>query len=597
MNKLKAFVKKYFASFAFFYRYLRNKIMVAFILSITVGFLDSLGLTMFLPLLQVVGGSKSDADSLGKLKFLIDGFESMGISMTLISVLLIMLIFFTLKGVAKYISGVYVIILQQSFIRKIRLNLLNHLNNLSFKKFILSDSGRIQNTMSGEVNRVSTAFRTYFMAFQHGVIVIVYIGFAFLVDWQFAILVSVGGLLTNFLYKTIYKHTKGNSRKLTQFNNTFQGQIIQHVGHFKYLKATGMVKSYGKQLRETIFKIENARRKIGVLTSISNAAREPLLMAIITSVIFIQVHFFGTNIGAILISLMFFYRALSSLLTMQQQWNIFMEVSGSLENMQDFQKFLETNGEENGKEALQKFKQSIRLEQVGFAYGDTAILKDINLQINKNQSMAFVGESGSGKTTLVNLIAGLFYVDAGSIHIDEQNIKSIDKTTYQKRIGYVSQDSVIFNDTIYNNVTFWAPKTPENIKRFNHSVTQASLNEFLESLPEGQETQLGNNGINLSGGQKQRISIARELYKDIDILILDEATSALDSETEHTIQESIDALQGQYTILIVAHRLATIRNVSQVVLMDKGKILEVDSFENLIKKQKRFRKMVKLQEL
>src|SRR5699024_9108400 len=152
----------------------------------------------------------------------------------------------------------------------------------------------------------------------------------------------------------------------------------------------------------------------------------------------------------------------------------------------------------------------------------------------------------------------------GEIWVDRQLMKNLNKQTFQKHIGYVSQDPVIFNDTIYNNITFWDEPTPKNLKRFEKAVEQASLIDFLNQQPLGKETELGNNGIKLSGGQKQRVSIARELYKDIDILILDEATSALDSETENAIQESIDALQGKYTLLVVAHRLATIRNVDEV---------------------------------
>src|SRR5699024_2864866 len=236
---------------------------IAFILSLAVGFLDGLGLTMFFPLLQVVDEHSSNPDNLGKMKYVIDALQGMGISLTLLNVLLVMILFFTLKGVAKYLSNVYVVLLKQSFIRKIRINLLHKLNRMSFKRFMLSNPGRIQNTMTGEVSRVARAFSAYFKAFQQGFLVMVYMGFAFAVDWQFAILVSLGGGLTNFLYKIIYKHTKGASRKLTRHNNTFQGQIIQHVGHFKYLKATGKVKEYGEHLLKTIFKIEKSRKKIG----------------------------------------------------------------------------------------------------------------------------------------------------------------------------------------------------------------------------------------------------------------------------------------------------------------------------------------------
>lgn len=598
MNKFKQIIKKYFSSFAFFYKYLRNAIFLSLGLSLAVSVLDGFGLSMFLPLLQVIGGGEAvDPEQMGNLRFIVDGMEAIGLDLTLGTVLLFMLIFFAFKGMASYVSLVYNVILQLRFIKSVRLNLLNSLNRMSFKKFILSDAGRIQNTMSGEVDRVSIAYRSYFATFRQGVMVAVYMGFAFFLDVQFALLVSAGGIATNFLYKLIYKHTKNASRKLTIHNNVFQGQVIQHVHHFKYLKATGKVDHYGDKLKETINDIEVSRKRIGFLNSISEAAREPLLIAVIAIVILVQVKYFGGAVGTIIITLMFFYRALTSLLAMQQNWNNFMAASGSLENMQDFQKELDSNFEKDGKEKFQNFTQNIKLQNVDFHYGKTSILKNINLEIKKNESVALVGESGSGKSTLVNLIAGLLPEDGGSILVDGRALKSIEKRTYQERIGYVSQDAVVFNDTLYNNVTLWAPKSEENIARFKESMEQASLLTFIQELPEGMETELGNNGINLSGGQKQRVSIARELYKDIDILILDEATSALDSETEKAIQESIEALQGQYTLVIIAHRLATIRNVDKIALMDKGVIVAIDSFENLVEKQERFRTMVELQEL
>lgn len=598
MIHIKEFIKKYFRTFTYFYKYLRNAIFITLGLSMVVSILDAFGLSMFLPLLQVVGGEGNvNPEEMGRLRFLVDGMDKIGFNLTISSVLLFMFLFFCFKGFIFYINSIYSVILQQRFIKRIRLNLLSSLNQISFKKFILSDAGRIQNTMSGEVDRVDQAFRTYFMTFQHGAMVIVYMGFAFFLDVQFALLVTLGGIATNLLYKLIYERTKNASRKLTGYNSVFQGQIIQHVQHFKYLKATGKVNHYGNRLKTTINAIENSRRRIGFLNSIGASAREPMLVAVIAIVILIQVNFLGGAMATILITLMFFYRALTSLLSMQQNWNSYMSVSGSLENMQDFQQELKSSREKDGKEIFQYFKQSISLQKVDFYYGETPILKKIDLEIKKNESIALVGESGSGKTTLINLIAGLLPEDGGTIKIDEQTLKSISKATYQERIGYVSQDPVVFNDTLYNNVTLWAPKNEQTIALFEKSMRQASLWDFIQELPNGMETELGNNGINLSGGQKQRVSIARELYKDIDILILDEATSALDSETEKAIQESINALQGRYTLIIVAHRLATIKNVDKIALLDRGEIVDIDNFEKLTSRQDRFKKMVELQEL
>ena len=198
---------------------------------------------------------------------------------------------------------------------------------------------------------------------------------------------------------------------------------------------------------------------------------------------------------------------------------------------------------------------------------------------------------------MVNLVSGLLKPNAGAVLIDGISHEELNVLSFQSRVGYISQDAVMFNDTIFNNVTFWAAPTEANLARFWDSISKAALTDFIGTLPEQDQTLLGNNGINLSGGQKQRISIARELYKDIDILILDEATSALDSETEREIQENIDALKGTYTILIIAHRLATIKKADVIYLMDKGAIVDKGNFEQLIGSSHRFRRMVELQEI
>lgn len=599
MNQLKNLIKKYFSNFAFFYRYLGKRIFLAFLLSIMVSFLDGLGLSMFFPLLQVVGGG---GDSLGmgdsgNLKYLIDAIEGLGIPLTLGSVLILMIVFFAFKGIAFYLSYVYRIILQQSFIRKLRIDLLNGLGRLSFKKFILTDAGRIQHVITGSIDGLATAFNAYFSAFEQILMLTVYIGFAFFLDAKFALLVCVGGGLVNLLYRIIYKKTTVASYKLTNFSNIFQGQVIQYVNHFKYLKATGKEPDYAERLKDTIYKIEDSRKRMGVLSSISGAAREPLMVGIIVLIIFIQIQFLKGNLATMLISLLFFYRGLGSLVAFQQSWNTFLQVAGALANVTGLQEILRDNREPDGKIRLGQFDKKISVEKVSFDYDDVRVLRDIDLEIRKNESIAFVGESGSGKTTIINLIAGLLPVSSGSLKVDDWQMSDLNRKSFQDRIGYVSQDAVIFNDTIFNNVTFWAKKTDENLKKFEKAISRSALKEFIDELADGEETQLGNNGINLSGGQKQRISIARELFKDIDLLILDEATSALDSETEKVIQQSIEELQGKYTLLIVAHRLSTIRNVDRVVLMDKGSIVDIAGFEELMARNEKFRRMVELQEL
>jgi ABC-type multidrug transport system fused ATPase/permease subunit len=598
VKTVKAILQKYAENFSYFYRYLRYRIFIVIGLNILVGLLDGLGLTMFLPMLQMVNENNTvQAEKLGKLRFIVDGMESAGVSLTLFSVLLFLCIFFLLKGVARYISESYMVFVQQFFIRQVRLKMLAAFNRLSFKSFITSDVGRIQNTMSGEVDRVAKAFGHYFKSFEQFILAAVYMSFAFFIDAQFALLVTIGGGLMNLVNKQIYTSTKRASRKLTEDAHVFQGLIIQQVANFKYLKATGLLSFFSGKLKTAFLELEKSNKKIGILGAILTAAREPLLILVVSAVILIQTKLLGAPLGPILISLLFFYRALTVILGMQTAWNYFLGASGSLENMAVFQHDLEGGAETDGGAEVKQFKSTIVLKEVSLRYGNSEVLHNINLCVNKNETIAFAGESGSGKTTLVNILAGLLPVDGGEMKVDDLNRNDIKMMSFQERVGYITQDPVIFNDTIFNNVTFWAAPSKENMLRYTEAVKKASVAGFIDSLPEKENTALGNNGINLSGGQKQRISIARELFKNIDILIMDEATSALDSETERMIQDNIDALKGQYTILIVAHRLSTIKNADRIVLMNKGSIEQIGTYNELAANTSMFKRMVALQEL
>ena len=347
------YLKKYFESLSYFYSYLGYRIWVVLGFSLFIGILDGLGLTMFLPLLQMVSdSSKVDPQSLGKLKFVIDFIEAFGIELTVEVILLIMLIFFSCKGVFQYIAGIYRVRVQEWFIKKIRIENVNGLNKLAYKYFINSDIGRIQNTLTGEVDRVATAYFNYFKAVEFGIMVAVYMLFAAAANAQFAVLVMIGGFLTNTLFKTLYKRTKGVSRTLTGENNVFQGLIIQNVSNYKYLKATASLENYGKKLKSSVHKIRNSNVHIGKLNSILGAAREPLLIFIVVTVIYIQITFFGSQLGTLLLSLVFFYRALNYLMQVQVRWNKFLSVSGSLENMQLFSQELKNNREVIGKNEL-----------------------------------------------------------------------------------------------------------------------------------------------------------------------------------------------------------------------------------------------------
>jgi len=591
---------KYFEYFRFFYKTLKYRLFIRMFMGIGVGLLDGFGLAMFLPLLQLTEPSASGTaeHSMGNLSFILTGMNSLGMSVTLVNVLFVLAIFFILKGVASYVNGAYDVDLQQLFIRTIRANLTHALSRMSYKSYVVSDLGRIQNTMSGEVVNLVHAFQSYSNAFQLGIMVTVYMLFAFFVDAKFALLICLGGGFTNLVYKRIYTATKRTSNIITTGANLYQGLIIQFAGNFKYLKATGSITKYKQKLLTTINWISEETKRVGKLGVLINSSREPLLILVVCGVILIQVRGFGGSMASIVISLLFFYRALSSLLQMQAAYNGFLAVSGSIVNMQEFEADLSEAEERDGEKEIGTFKHEIVLSNATFVYVDNSYaLANINLVVNRNETIAFVGESGSGKTTLVNILVGLLPVSTGAMYVDGIDGKDLKIASFQKRVGYITQDPVIFHDTIFNNVTFWADPTERNLQKFEEAIRKASIDQFVNELPGREQTMLENNGVNLSGGQKQRISIARELFKDIDILVLDEATSALDSETERAIQSSIEALKGQYTVIIVAHRLSTIKNVDRIIIMNKGEIVDEGSFSGLVSSSNKFKRMVELQEI
>ncbi len=595
---MKDIIKKYFKYFSFFYGYLRGKFFIMLGLSVLVGFMDGIGLALFMPLLEVVSQPEAtNTENMGNMAFIIEWLNKLGLALTLDVVLYTLLTVYLLKGVFKFTESYYKVHMRILFIKKLRFKMIDGLANLRYQKFVTSDAGKIQNSLSGEIGRVVTSFVSYTGTLQAIIMLLVYLGMAFLANAEFAVLVIIGGVLTNLTYQSIYKITKQLSKNIVKVSHLFQGLLIQSVHYFKYLKATSRLGGYAKRLKDLVFEMEMIQKRMGFLNSVLVATREPLVVLVVVIVILVQVNLMGGNLASIILSLLFFYRSLNSLMAVQTGWNSFLNASGSIENAQDFMRELEESKEVNLPNKINGFGKELIFENVSFNYIENVnVLNKINLKIAKNETIAFVGESGSGKTTLMNMVVGLLDNYSGSIAVDQQDYKSFNLKSLQSKIGYITQEPVIFSDTVYNNVTFWAPRTEENLLKFNEVMHKAAIYDFIQSLPNKEQSQLGDNGVQVSGGQKQRISIARELYKDVELLLLDEATSALDSQTEKTIQQNIESLKGKYTIVIVAHRLSTVRNADRIVVLEQGNIEAIGSFDELVETSDRFKRMVELQE-
>lgn len=560
-----------------------------------VGFLDGIGLALFIPLLKLVIDEEVTTAGEDRISTIV--VDYLGIEPDLGNILGLIFIFFALKGIAKFLEGYVRVLYQQYFMRQIRISNINLLNTYNYESFAKSDIGRIQNTFTGEVERINNAFRFYFKAFQYGVLVLVYVVLAFISDPVFSILVAVGGVATNYIFKLLYKKTKMLSRKITTENHLFQGMMIQRVSFFKYLKTTGLNPVYSRRLKDTVYTLERLQLKLGTVDSVLGALREPLIILIVIIAIYLQTIFISNAAGLVILCLLLLYRALTFFMGMQEHWNFFLGLSGSLDNMENFTVELSGKKELDGDKNFPGFREELELQNVGFHYDEKRILKEVDIRIKKNEVIAIVGESGSGKTTLMNIISGLLFPTEGKYLVDGTEVVEYERNSFQRCIGYIPQDSIIFNDTIFNNVTLWAEKNKENMERFRNVITEASMAAFVNEQPGVEETLLGNNGINLSGGQKQRICIARELYKKVQLLLMDEATSALDSKTEAAIQQNIDQLRGHFTIVVIAHRLATIKNADRIYVLQEGRIQDAGQFEELLENSPQFREMIELQNL
>ena len=596
MNSKNTSLLKYFS----YFKNIAGWHMYGYILvNLLVGLLDGLGLAMFIPLLGIASGINANTgdENSDVINFIVNLFDSVGINLNLVNALLFMVVVFTIKGIFYYLRNVYFIKIRVKSVSLLRLNLIKSLNELSYSGFTKLEAGRIQNTMVGELGKVIGALMSFFVYLQHIIMLATYIFLAFIANWQFAILVAIGGSLSNLFYKYINNYTKEKATLLSSKGNSFNAILIQILHNFKYLKATNHYQLFSKKLVNNIHEQEKINLEVGKISSIGESLREPFTIVIITGVIIVQTSYLGESFSSILLSLLLFYRALGHLVSMQNSWNTFLANSSGIDSfdtlLSDFKHYQEPLHYQEKIEHI----DDISIKNISLSFRGKKAIDNISFSIKKNSSVAFVGESGAGKTTLANIISGLQIPDDGEIIIEGKSLYKTNLNFFRNHLGYITQEAVIFNDSIFNNVTFWQEKSEENEEKFRKTIEKVSLSEFLNELPEKENTQLGNNGILISGGQKQRISIARELYKDVELLILDEATSALDTETERHIKNNIDLLQGQTTLIIIAHRLSTIKNVDIIYVLDKGKIIASGDFDSLIKSSEKFRKMVELQEL
>lgn len=587
-------MKHLFYFYRIYTKYLSRGVWWLLALTILVAFADGLGISMLLPLLQSL--EVSDATSQDNIIFRIT--ESLGIGGSLTGILTFMFVIFLGKALLKFGAGYFKSDLYKELYRYLKINFYDAILKVDYQYFTQKNTGHFITVMETHVNRMVHSFNLFINLITASVMALTYLIVAGLISWEVSAMAVLVGSVIFGLFSVLNRYVRRLSQRISGEEKHMNQVAIQALHAFKYIVSTASYRPIQQQYEKSIHRITQLQFKTKLANALMSSVQELLAVGLLIVMIIIEVVVLGHPIGSVFVILLLFYRGVNQMLSVLKQWQELLAFQGFVESVDQELDTLAKKQISTGKQSLkQPINQEIlSLNRLYFHYQDTeeAVIRNLYLQIAPNTTVALVGPSGAGKTTIVDLLTGLLRPQEGVIRIGEQSLAETDMESWRARIGYVSQDLTIFDDTVANNIAlFREDAQPAGIEG---AARMASAHDFIRELPQGYQTRIGDKGVRLSGGQKQRLFIARELFKQPDLLILDEATSALDSESERYIQESIDHLRGKITVVIIAHRLSTIRNADVIYVLEQGEVIEVGGYEELMKNEtSRFAQMVELQ--
>jgi ABC-type multidrug transport system fused ATPase/permease subunit len=585
-------------------RYIGRRIYIVFALATLGALTEGFGITLLLPLLRVSQTGASGGEDMGMAEqVLFDFLSSMGVAESMTGILAFIALAFLLKGGLKFVEGAYQGYLRAQLLRELKSQIFNAYNSMDYRYYIDRNTGHFINVINGQISGFLNSFSSYAGFLTKIITTVSYFAFAFVIAWRFALMALVFGLVLLFVFKYLNEYVRQLSRKTAQEMSQLNKLLVQSLQAFKYIVSTGQVGHLREGVMNSIRRLTGYQFRQSLAGSLTSAVKEPISVLFIVGVIAVQAMVFGDPIAPIFVAILLFHRGMQSVISIQSGWQNVMGASGSLEMVVDEFETVRNRQETSGTEPVPALSKGIEFHDVCFAYDeeDGDVLHDINITIPVNTTVALVGESGAGKSTLVDMMTLMLRPRTGEIRIDDVPGSEADLASWRSQIGYVSQETVVFDDTIANNISLWKgdyESDPEHRERVEQAARDAYAHHFIEDLPNGYQTVVGDRGVRLSGGQRQRLFVARELFKQPNLLLLDEATSALDTESERYIQQSIDDLQGEVTVVIIAHRLSTIKNVDYIYVLDDGHVIEQGTYDELRgHEESRFREMVEMQSL
>ena len=589
-----------FSKFIFYYQVFRKftgrKLYILVGLIVLASLTEGIGFSLFAPLFTIItdGGLTSSGDPSLIERIFNDVLNYLGLSSTLTSLSMILAIVFLVKGLLTFIQEIATAFITKELVQGLRMQTLEKYNDMSYEYYLEKQSGYLSNIIIKEIERMVAAFGRYAQVIVSIINIIIFAMLSAIVSWKISLIGILTALILLFPMRLISKSTNKYSSTTSEKNAALQQLLSQSIDSLKYLKATNQFHKIRIKLKKEITALATLYFKIRRNEAMISSSKDPITIYIMLGLLTAQVLIFGGDVGVVMVVLLLFYRMKNRFYILLVSWQAFNANIGGVDAFVSNFDEATLNKEPKGDKDITKINRSIRLENLTLNFGDFKALNNINIEIPKDKMIAIVGESGAGKSTIVDLICGLIKPSKGNIFADEINYESINVDSLRSMIGFVAQETIIFNDTVANNISLWDLDYEDKVKDVARS---SNVEEFILSKTDQYETIVGDKGEKLSGGQRQRISIARELFKEPEILILDEATSALDTKTENKIRSSIERLQGSKTILVISHRISTIKNADYIYLIHKGVIEEEGTYDHLYKLNNRFRKMCDGQEI
>ena len=502
-----------------------------------------------------------------------------------------LIILMTIRALSGFVSGYSMRWVSRKIVEDLRFDAFKRLMTLPVTYFDSHASGNIVSKLTYETEQLSfVATKVALESIRESLTIIGIVSYMLYLDWMLTLIFALMAPLMAFYLKLVSPKLRKAGGEVQTTMGDMTSASEEAISGQRIVKIFESSLFEFKKFSQIVIRNRKMQTKLAQLSGANSFVIEVLASISLALVVYYSVgRFTPGEFAAFVGALLMLISPIKKLTGINEQIQIGIAAAISIFSVMDEKKEIDT-----GKKKLQKIIGHIEFKNVTFSYDKIKkpVLENINFQIKPGEKIALVGKSGGGKTSLVNLIPRFYDLDSGSILIDKTNITDIKLNDLRHHLSLVSQDTILFNDTIYNNIAYGSLKNTDS-KKVKQAAKAANALEFIDKLPNGFNHKIGDRGVRLSGGQKQRIAIARAILKNAPILLLDEATSALDSESEKLVQQALDNLMYGRTSIVIAHRLSTVKNADRIVVIDNGEIVEVGTHQNLIKSKKYYFRLYK----